>query len=454
MILYHFWATLREMNSRLVLKIYAAILLVIMGGIVIHAPLSVGLGTLFPEAELLIKSWKEILLIILFPMATWLMMRYGQRSDFLKDCLLIGIFLYCALHAMFAATFLNGATATAAGLAIDLRYVVLFTYIYILIRIAPEYRRAFIRVAGAGTIIVIGFGVMQLFLPADILRHIGYGDDTIAPYMTVDENHDYIRINSTMRGPNPLGAYAVIVLGLLAAAVSKYKIDVSNRKILMGFVAAVIGSLAVLWVTYSRSALVAAAVTVGLVGVVAWQRMLSRRVWIIAGLTICALIGGIVVARDHPIVSNVIFHADKTEGNDINSNEGHIESLINGTDRLLRQPIGGGIGSTGSASLLTDAPLIIENQYLFIAHEVGWLGLVVFMVLFGMILVRLWRYRADWLALGVFASGVGLACIGLLLPVWADDTVSIIWWGLAAVALGSGGAYGRQSTNQKTARTA
>jgi hypothetical protein len=27
--------------------------------------------------------------------------------------------------------------------------------------------------------------------------------------------------------------------------------------------------------------------------------------------------------------------------------------------------------------------------------------------------------------------------IGLLLPVWADDTVAIIWWGLAGLALAS-----------------
>ena len=36
-----------------------------------------------------------------------------------------------------------------------------------------------------------------------------------------------------------------------------------------------------------------------------------------------------------------------------------------------------------------------------------------------MILKRLWLVRKDWLALGVLASGIGLAMIGLLLPVWA-----------------------------------
>ena len=94
---------------------------------------------------------------------------------------------------------------------------------------------------------------------------------------------------------------------------------------------------------------------------------------------------------------------------------------------------------------------IIENQYLFIAHEVGWPGLALFVALFVMILVRLWKFRSDWLALGVLASGIGLALIGLLLPVWADDTVSIIWWGLAGLAIG--GTYGR-TVNKTTKRAA
>jgi len=39
------------------------------------------------------------------------------------------------------------------------------------------------------------------------------------------------------------------------------------------------------------------------------------------------------------------------------------------------------------------------------------------------------------LALSVLASGIGIAVASLFLPVWADDTVSIVWWGLAGVAL-------------------
>ncbi len=134
-------------------------------------------------------------------------------------------------------------------------------------------------------------------------------------------------------------------------------------------------------------------------------------------------------------MSQVILHEDPDEGNDVNSNDGHAESLAEGTNRMLRQPLGAGIGSTGSASLYTDDPIIIENQYLFVAHETGWVGLVIYVMINYLALQLLWFRREHWLALGVFASGIGIAIAGLFLPVWVDDTVSIIWWGLAAIAL-------------------
>src|SRR5690606_12369288 len=112
------------------------------------------------------------------------------------------ILVYIALHVLAAAAVLTGPMATIAGLMIDLRYVVFFVLVYILMKIEPRYKELFLRVGIAGAVIVIGFGVAQLFLPPDILKYIGYGDQTIQPYLTVDENPDFVRINSTLRGPD------------------------------------------------------------------------------------------------------------------------------------------------------------------------------------------------------------------------------------------------------------
>ena len=118
---------------------------------------------------------------------------------------------------------------------------------------------------------------------------------------------------------------------------------------------------------------------------------------------------------------------------------------------MMNQPFGGGVGSTGSASLYGDKPLIIENQYLFVAHEAGWLGLALFIVLFVNVLVTSWRSRHDWSHLALLLSGIGLAVIGLMQPVWADDTVAMVWWGVAGVLYGAKGSGYGKPTNKKTA---
>jgi len=421
--------------------VYAAGLSVILGGIVLHAPLSVWLGTIFPEANLWIKVWKEVLMLALTPVAVVIATRRGLWRSLLDDWVIRVALVYGVLHAALVVLLYQGVQATLAGLAIDLRYVLFFVLVYVAMKAAPQYRRQMLAVALAGAVIVVGFATLQLFLPADILSHIGYSKDTIAPYLTVDKNPDYIRVNSTLRGPNPLGAYAGMVLGLLAAVYVQRKAWLQGKKMAIFMAILTVCSVVALWISYSRSSLVAGMVTVAIVVVAAMGRMISRKAWIGAAIASLAIVGVLALNQDNQLVSNVLLHENQEGGSSVSSNEGHVTSLATGVELLIRQPFGGGVGSTGSASLYTDAPIIIENQYLFVAHETGWLGLLLFGALFGLILARLWHGRADWLSLGMFASGIGLALIGLLLPVWVDDTVAIVWWGLAAVALAKGGVY-------------
>lgn len=415
-------------------KLYIAILLIIFGGIVLHAPLSVGFGTLWPDYDLLIKSWKEILMLVAGMVAIFLIYK-NKQVQILRNPIIIAIGAYTALHLALLLYMNQGLNSSLAGLLIDLRYVLFFSLVYIALRLYPNSRKLFLRVGIAGALIVLIFGLLQVFvLPHDILKYIGYNTNTISSYLTVDQNHAFIRINSTLRGPNPLGAYASIVLALIAAVIAGRKVRKDKQKLAVTTVLA-IGGVVALWASYSRSALIAAIVAVGIVLVVTTLRKLSAKMWITIGVVLFAVVGGLFIFRDSSFISNVVLHENPTSIDDISSNAGHIQSLNDGVNRLLRQPIGAGIGSTGSASLYSNNPLIVENQYLFVAHEVGWAGLILFVSIFLMILVKLWELRKNWLALGVFASGVGLALIGLLLPVWTDDTISIIWWGLAAVAL-------------------
>jgi hypothetical protein len=440
------------MKATILEKIYAWILILILAGIVLHAPISVGFGTLFPGYDLVIKSWKEILMLVAAIIAVIIISRRHLWSAIGKDIIFRLIMAYAVLHLLFAVFLFHGMLQTAAGLAIDLRYILFFGLLYILIKILPEYRRVLLKVAIGGAIVVVGFAVLQLFLPADILKYIGYSKDTIAPYLTVDKNHAFIRVNSTLRGPNPLGAYIGIVLGCIAAAwtLGRLTLTETKNKIITGL--GIIAACIALWITYSRSALAAAIVTVLIVLAVGAAKYISRQTWTVLGIIIVILAGGLFIVRDSPFVSNVLLHENPNGGSAISSNDGHVDSVVSAANIVINHPLGEGVGSTGSASLYGDKPFIIENQYLFIAHEAGWLGLILFVAIFICIMLRLWHVKHDWLALGIFASGIGLALIGVLQPVWVDDTVSIVWWGLAGVAI-AGGKYARNTTKQKTART-
>ena len=380
-------------------------------------------------------------MILALPMGLAIISQRRLWPIILRDPAFYVLIGFVLLHLMLAVFTIDSITSIVAGLAIDLRYILFFSLVYMLALALPGYRSLFVRVGVGGALIVVLFGAAQLLLPADVLVHIGYGPNTIAPYLTVDKNPDYVRINSTLRGPNPLGAYVTIVLAVLAAAWVRAK---TKSHIVIAWLIGICGFVT-LWITYSRSAVLALAIALGIVGLVAYGRRIGRKGWLAIGVITIAVGGAFVALRESALVSNVILHENPDGGSIVSSNDQHVESLADGVTRMVTQPFGAGIGSTGSASLYSDSPVIIENQYLFIAHEAGWLGLGLFVALFIMVLLRLWKGRSDWLSLGVFASGVGLGLIGLIQPVWVDDTVSIVWWGLAALALAKGAKHGRST---------
>lgn len=413
---------------------FVGILLVVFGGIVLHAPFSVGFGMLFPEYDLVIKSWKEILLGLALVLTVYIITKNKAWGRFNTVVFwLIGG--YALLNLALIPVFNLGFEQTVAGLLINLRYLLFFVLVYVALTLYPQLYKLFIKVFLIGAGVVIGFAVLQLtVLPYDALKHIGYSESTILPYMTVDENINYIRINSTLRGPNPLGAYGVIVMAIILAVWLRSSKKLSKPEVWLCGILGLGGVLAV-WASYSRSAALAALIAVAIVILVAYGRRINKWIWISFAVVALILSGSLFALRDTQFVSQVILHEDPEEGGEINSNDGHAESLLEGTTRMLQQPLGAGIGSTGSASLMGESGFIVENQYLYVAHESGWLGLLLFVLIYWFVLRQLWRKRRHWFALGILASGVGLAIIGLLLPVFADDTVAIIWWGLAAIAL-------------------
>lgn len=422
---------------------YAGILLAIMALIVVHAPLTVWLGTMAPDGVLVIKAWKEILMAVAGILMVILVAHSGRMRELLRDRLVIVTLGVIALHIISVIQW-PSTLQVLAGLAIDLRYIVYFLLVYICIRLLPEYRQKFLRVAVAGAAVVVGLACIQLLLPPDSLKYLGYSADTIPAYQTVDQNPDFVRSQSTLRGPNPFSAYMVIVLsGAVAYVLSRGRY---RNAAWLG----VIASAALLYLGYSRSALIGGAVAILLLVVMQYREHLTvkRLTAIGAGVVLVGAVGIALVQTDFG--STVLLHTDPNESGQVNSDDKRLESLGAGISRILAQPFGAGVGTTGSASLQGGSSLIIENQYLFIAHEIGIVGLVLFIMLYVMVLMRLWRDRRSLWSSAVFASGVGLGIIGLFLPVWVDDTVAIVWWGLAGVLVaGSAGASPREHKREE-----
>lgn len=440
-------------------KIYEIGLLIVIVGVVIHAPVVVGLGQLLPDYADLVKAWKEILLAVLALVAIALITQRKLWTTVLKSPFIVLSLAFIDLHLILSLFAGGNDNSVIAGLMIDLRFIVIFMLAYILILLRPQALGRIVKSVLVGAVVVIGFGVLQItVLPDNVLSYLGYSSDTISPYITIDRNPDFVRINSTLRGPNPLGALMVIYLslGLAYLLLSKKIADQRKRFAVIGLT---ITSAAVLFASYSRSAYVALLAAVATIALT-WGRFSKKTIGIaLAGLVVVA-IGGMMLSQTSWF-SNVILHENPNSASSTKSNDGHIDSLADGVERLINQPFGAGIGSTGAASLYdtnSANDLMIENYYLFVAHESGWLGLILFIALFGLTLAVLWRKRSNgWLPVAMLASGVGLAFIGLLLPVWADETVALIWWALAGATIAhiSGiikGGNAKRTRKQKTAR--
>ena len=393
--------------ERRLASVTLALLAAIMLGLAIHTPLTVLASTHWPLVALYAKAWKEVLLMVAFVLVIILGWRRHAWRFWLRDKLLWLIAGFALWHLVLAGISLaagNSAATVVAGLVIDLRWGLMTATMYGFIYLYPHYRQILLKCMLATAVIIVGFACLQLILPRGFLTIFGYSQATVVPYLTVDSNEAYVRFGSTLRGPNPLGAYALGGL-VLASALLAAKWRDSAKLRVYGILAAVSSSVA-LYISYSRAAILGVLAALGGLFAQRYGRKLPKKAWISIAAGVLAVAAGGVY---------------------------HLSSLRDGVIKAAQQPFGAGIGSTGSASLLGDSGVIIENQYLFIVHEAGWLGLVIYLMIVIIVLRRLWRRRNDWLALGMFLSGIGLSIASLFLPVFADDVIALVWWGLSAL---------------------
>lgn len=403
-----------------------------------HALLTTWAGSNFGQLDLF-RIWKELLLIPLTAGAVWLVARDKNLKQWLKTNSIVRLIgLYILLHIAIGIYALATGNVNEEALAyswiINLRFLVFFLVCIILAAKSPWLKRNWRKLVIWPALAIILFGLLQQFvLPVNFLSHFGYGHETIPAYHTVDQKSDYVRLQSTLRGPNPLGAYLVLIITTLMS----FFIARKNKRLQRSVLA--VAAIVVLFYSYSRSAWLGLALAGSLLIYKLVQSQKTRR--LIFGLSIGAVIvasGGLALLGRNSIIDNTLFHTDKTSRSPDSSNEVHTQAFTSGLKSVVKQPLGRGPGTAGPASFRNDKPpRLAENYYLQIAQEAGIIGLAIFLAINFKIAKLLWQSGKQPLSIILFSSFMGLFLVNMLSHAWADDTLSLLWWGLAGIALSS-----------------
>lgn len=418
-----------------------------------HAFLSVWVGSSFGVYRY-VQLWKEAVVALTFCLVLLSFSKHALQEYVRENRWLLGAGTgYVLLTLIFGLmTYAKGAVNTDAlafAFIINIRYLLFFLTTHMLF---SQYRPPvkWLRLIVIPAIPVVLFGLVQQFLlPPRFLEHFGYSMYTILPFQYVDNNPEYLRVQSFLRGANPLGAYLVIVL----SALMYYLAIVRSWRSRVATVACTILVCATLYYTYSRSAwLGVLAACLVLLAVIARRTTIKHKKVLIAAfftVSFIVVIGGIAFVQNNPDSQYAIFHSKSTSDSRPTSNSVRAAFMRQGLQNISKHPFGTGPGTAGPASVhnTRQEPRIPENYFMQIALETGLQGLLLFMVVYIWVGNALWRRRADGLALVLFVSLIGITVVNMVSHAWADDTLSLIWWGLAGIAMAIPVASGASKTH-------
>ncbi len=423
-----------------VLTFTLSLLTIILALMPFHAFLTVWGSELFGNYTLL-RLWKEALVAVAAIGVVYLYIFDRKvRLHTFKRKLTWLLLAYLLVQIVWAWVAWQGGDvslkAAAYGVLLNCRPILFFLLAWAIAVRTNRLEQRWPKLLLWPAIIVVVIGLLQVFvLPPDFLRHFGYGPDTINPTATINNNPDYLRYFSTLRGANPLGAYLLLPISALVVLLVRYPRSWNWTKILL-----LIGCLAMLFFSFSRSAWIGAFVTVLAVLIIAssrdfWHRYRAPAIgFLVAGLLVVS--GTAFALRDSPAFQNFIFHTEDNSTIAVSSNDARADAIEDGFKDVLTSPLGHGPGTAGPASVYnTEQPgRISENYYLQIGQETGLIGLGLFAAIIAVIGYILWTRRQAPLAFALFAALLGISIINILSHAWTDDTLAYLWWGLAGIS--------------------
>jgi len=288
------------------------------------------------------------------------------------------------------------------------------------------------------------FGVLQYFLPHDILSHVGYSlERGVKPMFFIDDKPDLPRVMSTLKDPNSLGAYLIFPILLSGYALIKSEV---NKKLFIrtfrrGTLAAMSGvMLLALFLTFSRGALLALMLsTVTILSIATgervWRFIKKQLFYVVAAIFLFSFI--IFQFRNTYVFQNLVFHADQSTVL-ADPNELRVSLTQDAVNKIVDTPLGHGPGTAGLVSIKNPkGGLLTENYYLQIAYEVGWVGITLFIVVLCLIGRQLYILsRKNPASAVLFSSLVGYLFYSLLIHLWSNEAIALQWWLLAGLCLG------------------
>jgi len=419
-----------------IISLLASLISVIIVLMPFHAFLTVWGSSLVGHYTVL-RLWKEFLLAVAAVGALYLLlMDIKVRTQTLTRRLLWLIAAYLAWLLVRSLIALAHHSVTHKALAygdlVDSRFLLFFLIAWMVAvrtkQLPAQWQRLLLWPAFG----VIGFALLQFFfLPHNFLSHFGYVDGkTIPPIETINHNNNYIRVASTLRGANPLGAYLILPISLLTVYVlTPLKRNRSHIVVLPL-------ALAALFCSFSRSAWIGAFLAMAVIVTIRLKHLVSQKLFALTGVAFVLLIGVAFALHDSASFQNVVLHTESHSAVKTTSNHGHAAALESGVKDLWHEPFGEGPGTAGPASVYDNGHVrLAEDFYLQLGQEAGWVAIGLFILINVGVGYLLWTRRADPLALSLFAALIGLSVVNLLAHAWADDTLAYVWWGLAGIAM-------------------
>ena len=428
---------LKFLSKQNFIYLASCLILLIIVLVPFHGFLTVWLSSIFGHYTLL-RLWKEFLLVIILLIGCYfLFLDKSIRKVLFKDRLVLLIILFLAIQLIWGIfSYLNKDVSKKAlfyGLLINSRYFIFFGLGLIISLKNNKLKDNLVKIILYPSLVVILFGLMQIFvLPHNFLSHFGYSSKTILPFETINSNSKYVRIISTLRGANPLGAYLIVPISLLISLFMT-----KNKKIRIGLL--ILLGLIVLFFSFSRSAMLGLAVSACIIIFYSFKSKALRRNIFILGLVLVLILGvGTYLFRNNHHLQNFLYHTQSNSKIKTSSDQAHFNALYSGLKEIAKEPLGRGPGTSGPASIYNNHHARIpENYFIQIGEETGIIGLLVYLAITAMVAYRLYKNRSNYFSLFLLASLIGISVVNMFLFAWSDDTLSYLWWGICGIQFAS-----------------